>query len=467
MLKAIAKRVLLFLVISSSLILTGCWDYNDFNDLALVSAFGFDFDEKTQDITMTVQYYIPGGTGGEGAGGGGSHDKGGTTKNLPSTGVVIAKGKTISDALGKVQQTRRKELFYAYMDIFIIGQTAAKNIMKQIVDFSDRTPNVRSTLYIAIAKGTAEEVLTTLDPNISITTGRNIHDMIDQSSHAGSAFPVSLEDFSENLVIGGIEPTAPVVTVVIDKSEGTSDGGKSAGGSSGSSQSGSTSGVSGPQGSGSGSGASGVTSSSAGSEGSEDEGAKKISKLKDGFQKITGLAVFKKDKLVGWLNTTECTGLGWITNKNMSPYENVPNGSSKDIKNTLVFNVISCKSKIKAEVKNGKPEITVKTDMQAALIKYAENINAEELTPDIIKYMEKKLAENVMSEINAALNKCQKELKTDVFGFGFQFYRQNTKLWHKEYEKKWDDIYPDVKINVMVKAKIQNTGTNVRKFNTK
>jgi spore germination protein KC len=81
--------------------------------------------------------------------------------------------------------------------------------------------------------------------------------------------------------------------------------------------------------------------------------------------------------------------------------------------------------------------------------------------------MEAKLADNVRSEIKAALKKGQKELKTDIFGFGFALYRKYPRLWHKEYEKKWQDLFPDVTINIDVRAKILNTGTGIKKITDK
>ena len=200
------KTAFLCLLLILPLFLTGCWDYKDYNSLALVSALGIDVDETSNEITVTLVYYIPGG-------GGGSTEKKSGSQNLPTCGAVKAKGSTITDALATIQEARRKQLFYGYMDVVVVGETAAKSILKQLVQLCDRTPNFRMTAYMAITQGTAEEVLTTLDPNTSVTIGRNIYDLIRSSSHAGSAFPVSFEDFAEKLVISGVEPAAPQVTV--------------------------------------------------------------------------------------------------------------------------------------------------------------------------------------------------------------------------------------------------------------
>lgn len=414
------RSVLAFLLILNMLFLTGCWDYKDYDNLALAAAMGIDMDEETNEITVTVQYYIPGGGGGNAGGQG----RKGTGQNMPNSGAMTAKGATITEAVSKIQEARRKELFYSYMEVIVLGESAAKTITKQVVQFFDRTPNIRSSVYIAFTKGKAEDVLSTLDPNISVTPARAIHEMIDQATKSGSSFPVTIEDFAEKLAISGVEPAAPEVTVAI-----TEQG------------------------------------SNPSSETASEEGPVKFSKMSDGYQEIDGTAAFQGDQLVGWLDQTESTGLGYILNKSMTPYEDVETTSESDLKTTLIFSIVKAKSKIKATLQDGSPVITVSTSLQADLKKYADNIEADSLTPDVLSLMESQLAEHVKFEMEAAIEKGQKEFKTDIFGFGFEFYRQYPSLWHNQYEVAWQELFPTIQVNVSVKAKIINTGTNVKKFN--
>jgi spore germination protein KC len=78
--------------------------------------------------------------------------------------------------------------------------------------------------------------------------------------------------------------------------------------------------------------------------------------------------------------------------------------------------------------------------------------------------MERELSDSIRDDIEASLRKAQKELKTDIFGFGFSFYRKYPKLWHKEYEQKWEDIFPELPVTVHVDAKVINTGVTFRRF---
>jgi germination protein, Ger(x)C family len=407
------KKMALIILLILSLLLTGCWDYSDYDDLALISAIGVDLDKNTNEVTVILQNYVPSAANLQTSG-----------KSIPISAAVKAKGATLTEALSKIQKARRKRLFYAYLNVVVVGENASKKIITDTLQYFERSPNVRTTAYLAITKGKAEDVLTTMDPNVSVTIGQDIYGLIEESPSAGSAFPVSIEDFMEKLAISGIDPVAPIVTVKQTK--------KSKEGSS--------------------------------SENTRGDGLIKFSKLKEGYQTISGMAAFKGDKLVGWLNVKESTGLGWILNKDISPYEEVKTSSKNRIQNTMAFSVSKSKSKIKVELAHNKPVITVDTNIEADLRKYAKDADATYLTPDALALAERGLSDKVKSEIKAAIKKGQKDLKTDIFGFGFAFYRKYPSLWHEQYEKKWKDTFANIQINVNVTAKIINTGSSIKKF---
>ncbi|MPM05330.1 Spore germination protein B3 [bioreactor metagenome] len=413
------KRFLsLFLLIIFLLPLTGCWDYHDFDDLTLVSAMGFDMEEGTNEITVTVQYYIPGAGNVNGSGGG--------LSKLPMAGgAVKATGKTIADAILKIQESRRKTLFYGYLNVIVLGENAAKNITKEVIGFADRTPSVRATAYLAVAEGKAEDVLCTADPGIATSVGKNIYELIDCANQSGAAYPVSIEDFAEKVATTGTQPVAPRVTVFITKQLENEN----------------------PD------------------ESKEDEKPVKVISMNEGYQIVDGMAAFMDFKLVGWLNAKESTGLSWITDHKLKIYEsvNMEPSSDVDIRNVIIFNIKNSKSKIKVKIEDDKPKITVSTEIEADMRKYYPG-GDEKLTSDALSNLEKKLADNVASEIMETIKKSQKDLDSDVCNFGFAFYRKYPKLWHEKYEKDWKDIYSEVPINVEVTAKIQNTGSTIIKF---
>lgn len=409
------KKVILIALILSLFLTTGC-DYIDYEDLTLISAIGIDFDETTDQVTVTVQYMATSTAGS-------SQESGSGSKTKPSPLVIRASGLNISDALSKIQQATGNKLFYSYMEAVVIGENAAKFILMDTLQFAERTPHIRTTASLVITTGKAEKVLSTYDERISAPAGKNIRSLVKQSLRTGTAFPVSIQDFIEKLVITGRQPVAPLITVeYMDDSQDKSSSGNT-----------------------------------------DDQGPVIYGQLRKGYYKVNGIAVFQGEKFIGCLDAKESTGLGYILNKNLKPYEYVTYAED-DTKNTLIFQVVKSKSNISVRIDDDKPVFTINTHLEAFLMKDINNNDLTLLTPEVIDMLNKELANSVHSEIDSAIQKGQKEYATDIFDFGFDFYRKDPALWKIQFKDNWKDIFPDIQIDVDVTAKVINTGSSIKEF---
>lgn len=434
------KAFVIGLMVVSLVFTCGCWDYREYENLAMVSAVGFDADPSAREVTVTLQYLVYGG------GNTAAQTNGGSPKPTTGTTVVVATGPSIDEALQKVQQVTGKKLFYGYMQEIILGEGAATQMTHDIIQYINRTPNIRTSAYIIIACGSAKDVLTVTDPNTADPPSKGIHNLIDESINSGSAYPMTIQKFEEYMSISGEEPVAPEISAVVAGQSGSDSSSESC------SSSEPSSGFPGSP--------SGAPSENAGS--SMNGSAYEVSKLKTGYFKINGIAVFQSDKLVGQLNGKECFGLGWVNNQKYYVYEVVRTSAEQNVRNTLIFRVTGSNCKTKIELENGKPVVQINAYVEADLRKFSNNIDADLLTPEVVEMMEKGLAENIREDISAAITKGQKQLKSDIFCIGFDFYRQDPKLWHSEYEKKWNEIFPTLQIQINVTAKVIDTGTNLR-----
>lgn len=406
---------------------TGCWDYAEYQQIAQIYSLGIDFEKETNDITATLQYISTG------------KAQGGKISESITGAAYSAKGKTIMDALNKLQEATSGKLFFSYLQVLVIGEDAAKYILKDTISHTERTPSVRNSVYVIIAPGKAESLISTVDPFNPVASGKKMRNLLNTYEGGGSTIPVTFHEFVQMMVKSGIEPVASRVISTGAKNPTLQDSSKVLGGT------------------------------------HEDI---KFHLENEGNFRAWGLAAFKKDKFVGWLNDDESLGLSWIKGKKITTYKSTKSAEefnfnssysnnvnfNPDVTNILYFYITSSKSKIKAQINDKKPEIHVNLKVEANLRKYYTGEGSTYLTPDIIKSMEKKLENSIKSDVMAAIQKGQKEFKSDIFGFGFNLYRQHPREWHKDYEKIWDDIFPEVPVQVNVDAKINNTGTNIRKF---
>lgn len=128
------------------IILSGCWDKKEINDLAVILSAGID---KLSDdsIQLTVQIRTPAqGTSGSP----GSTGQSGSFS--PSIEVKQAKGETIFDALEQLQEKTPRELFWGHNQAIFISEEIAKEGIREHIDFFARYFEARLRTHVFITK---------------------------------------------------------------------------------------------------------------------------------------------------------------------------------------------------------------------------------------------------------------------------------------------------------------------------
>ncbi|WP_234124088.1 Ger(x)C family spore germination protein [Clostridium hydrogenum] len=419
------KGILSLLILILVLFLSGCWDYEEYEQMTQIYSIGIDLDTKSDKVTVTLQF-IPVSQSSSGKPGGGS-----------SKGTVYsASASTLMDAFTKLQQASPNKLFYGYTQVLIIGEDAARYIMGDLVEYFERTPGIRNSVNLIIVPGKAEGVIATRDPNSTTSSGRKMRLLLSASKSNGTVISVTFHDFLIMMARKGVEAVAPrIITTSFNNGEGNPTGGT--------------------------------------------RNDIRFAIEQDGNLIADGMAVFKKDKFIDWLDDKETLGLNWILGNKIISYKtsNIDDPRFKNKneaqafdeynKRMLYYYITRSRSKIKVKIENNTPVIYVDVSVEAALRKYYSSGGNEYITSATINLAEEKLANSIYSDVKAALKKGQGKLNTDIFGFGFDLYRQHPKEWHEYYEKSWNEIFKEVPVKVNVHAKINNTGTNIKKFETK
>ncbi len=169
--------------------------------------------------------------------------------------------------------------------------------------------------------------------------------------------------------------------------------------------------------------------------------------------RVFGTAVFKRDKLAGWMGLRETQGLLWITNQSTQGI--LETGYPDPQKRNLVQQVTRSKGKIKPKLNHGKIEIEINVSEEGSI---GEQDGSLKLTDHgMIRVLEKRKAAEMRGEIKRCLQKCQWEFHSDIFGFGEEIQRKFPKEWER-LEPRWDREFSRLKIKVTTKAKIKGTG---------
>ncbi|ULL13176.1 Ger(x)C family spore germination protein [Paenibacillus sp. H1-7] len=141
------------------ILLGGCWDRTELNDLAVVTALALDMGENNQ-IRTTIQVIIPQNQGAGGMMGGGGTGGGAARR----TTIRSEQGSNIADALSKLQRKMPRKLFWGQCKIFVFSETLAKAGIREQFDFLVRHPQPRERAYMFVSKGLAAEALELFPP---------------------------------------------------------------------------------------------------------------------------------------------------------------------------------------------------------------------------------------------------------------------------------------------------------------
>ncbi|WHY87741.1 Ger(x)C family spore germination protein [Neobacillus novalis] len=182
--KYISLVLLLCLII---LLLAGCWDRTEVNDLAIILATGVDIS-KNKEIELSVQVFIP-----KPAEGG---QQGGVSSGSTSSQTLVrsAEGVTIADAMSRLQEKLTRRIFWGQNEVLIIGEKLAKKGIGDQIDFWMGHTDPRERADVFVSMDSAKEVLESM-PELERDAAKQLSKLVD--SQIG--VKVTVKDLSEML----------------------------------------------------------------------------------------------------------------------------------------------------------------------------------------------------------------------------------------------------------------------------
>ncbi len=175
----------------------------------------------------------------------------------------------------------------------------------------------------------------------------------------------------------------------------------------------------------------------------------------DDLTSTEGLAVFRKDKMIGWLDKYETRGYMFLTGRVKSAIVEIE--STDNPKEIIGIELMKVSSKIKVNVSNNN-SIEVSTKIKVEGNVGEQQSFSGQSSDKVCKSLSKCLEEQITKECYSAITKCQNEYKSDIFGFGIHVFDKYPKYWRKVTSVWSEKIFPTIKIKVNVDAKINRTG---------
>ncbi|QDZ88593.1 Ger(x)C family spore germination C-terminal domain-containing protein, partial [Priestia megaterium] len=192
------------------------------------------------------------------------------------------------------------------------------------------------------------------------------------------------------------------------------------------------------------------------------EQAQKLDNLQESAPEATlrasGIAVLKQGKLVDWLYKEPARGTVWILDKIQGTDINI-NWAGK--KEAIAYQTVRQKTSVSAQVKNGKPHISVHTRVEGDIGDM--EIPVDITNPKVITKIEQSVRKEIKKELKTAIERAQKN-KTDILGFGEVVHRTRPNQFRK-LKTEWNDVYfPKLDVDITVEAYVRRAGLRNKSF---
>jgi len=199
----VKKLIILILILS----LTGCYNYNELNNLAIATGFAVDIKNDEYEVTVLISNSQKEGSG--------------DSKSTASAAVYRGKGKTIFEAIKDTSLSISKQIYISHIEVLVLSEEVAQNKTSEVIDFFFRYPQTRNEFYLVIAEdcnaGDVFDVTTPLEtfPSQNISKNLEITDKLQ-----GYTYTVTFNEFVKDLLDEGKNPSLPTISIVGDIEEG-------------------------------------------------------------------------------------------------------------------------------------------------------------------------------------------------------------------------------------------------------
>lgn len=243
------KKLIILLIF----FITGCWNYNELNTLAITTAMAIDKKGSEYEVSILIAN---------------AKNKASSSNDTNAQNIVYsAKGKTITEALKNIELKNPRKIYIGHLTSLIISEEVAKSGLINTLDLFLRNSESIKRFYVIIARNTkAKNILKIISPLETVPAQTITNNIKSSSETQGISIKVLYSDFINNLLKKGVEPTLPTITI-----EGSVE------------------------------------------KGSKNSNLEKSEP--DSYLKLGPIAAFKSDKLISYADADESRGINLILNK--------------------------------------------------------------------------------------------------------------------------------------------------------
>lgn len=202
------KKILL--IIPILLFFTGCTDYKELNNIAIVTGIAVDMEDDKYKVSILIS----------------NSKKAQESSKEGDAGTIVydGTGKNFSMALKKIDNRIPKKIYLGHLAVIIVSEDVATDGLADISDYLFRSPETTKRSYLIMTRKDekASDVLKILSPLESFPS-QNVKLNIENANNTSSISDnMTYSDFMENYLKKGIEQYLPTIEIYGSEKKGSS-----------------------------------------------------------------------------------------------------------------------------------------------------------------------------------------------------------------------------------------------------
>ena len=195
------KKILIIFVL---LFITGCWNYQELNEYAIVTGIAIDDNEGQYEISLLLSN--------------------GKKKEEEKAQIKVysSTGKTINEAMKNISLTMPKKIYLNHLAIIIISDLVAQKGISPVLDYFLREPQTYQNFNVIFSKNTkAKDILSIINP-LSDYPSQNINNIIKiNEKEQGRITDSKLNYIIDSIISKGKNPVINSIILIGNKEQGT------------------------------------------------------------------------------------------------------------------------------------------------------------------------------------------------------------------------------------------------------
>lgn len=188
------------IIIISILLLTGCADYRELTDMAIVSTVAID--KKDNEYSLIVQILNS------------NTESSGEEKVQAKVMVYESKGKTLHEAFRNLLLDSPKKMYLGHVEVVILSESSIKEDLTTFFDFFLRDPEMEKDFKLLVAKDNSiKELMNVTESLVSIPAESVVDSITISEIMQGNVANYTFDEIVSNEIQEGIDPVIPAISI--------------------------------------------------------------------------------------------------------------------------------------------------------------------------------------------------------------------------------------------------------------